>query len=197
MISEKFVLLAALINFIGGLSYLFDTLKGKVVPNRVTWILWATAPGLAFAAQIKSGVGLPALFTFTTFFMPFLITVASFIKRKAIWQLTRTDYVCGMLSVAGLVLWLVTGKGVIAITAGILSDAFAAIPTLIKSYRNPETENWKGFATGATGAFITLLTIDSYNFENSAFALYILCICLLLVFLIALRPKFMSKHMTP
>lgn len=53
MLNENFVILGAVIFAIGSLSYLIDTLKGKVKPNRVTFFLWALAPLIAFAAEVK------------------------------------------------------------------------------------------------------------------------------------------------
>lgn len=40
MIDEKFIFVAVVLNLAGGLSYLIDTLKGKVKPNKVSWLLW-------------------------------------------------------------------------------------------------------------------------------------------------------------
>jgi hypothetical protein len=57
MLDEKFVILGIIVGFIGSLSYLIDTIKGKTKPNRVTWFLWALAPLIAFTAEIKQGVG--------------------------------------------------------------------------------------------------------------------------------------------
>lgn len=59
MINENFVILGAIIGFIGGLSYLVSTIKGKTRPNRATWFLWALASLIAFSAEIKQGVGFP------------------------------------------------------------------------------------------------------------------------------------------
>lgn len=194
MINENFIFLAAFINILGGISYLIDVLKGKAIPNRVTWLLWALAPGLAFAAQVKQGVGLTAVFTFTTFFLPLLVFIASYVNKQSVWKLSKVDYVCGALSLIGLMVWLITGEGNIAIIAAILADGFAAIPTLIKSYHEPHTENWIGYAAGAIGAFITLLTIETFTFENTAFAGYIFLMTTTLVFLIGIRPLQKHKH---
>jgi hypothetical protein len=190
MIDQNFIYLAAAINFGGGLSYLLDTIKGKTRPNRATWIIWSLAPGLAFFGQVKNGVGLESLFTFTTFFLPMLILIASIRIKSAKWKLGRLDYTCLTLSLLGLVVFLVTGQGLVAIAAGITSDFIAAIPTLIKSYKFPKTENWIGFATGAVGAIITLLTIDVFTIDNAGFAVYISLVCTTFVYLIYFRPKF-------
>ena len=37
MLDPNFVIVGVVIGFLGGISYLVDTLKGKTKPNRVTW----------------------------------------------------------------------------------------------------------------------------------------------------------------
>lgn len=187
MIHPNFVILGALIQFFGSASYLVDTLKGKVKPNKVTWFLWALAPLIAFTAQIKQGVGVQALTTFIVGFVPLIIFIASFRNKKAEWKITRLDTVCGGLSVFGLLLWYVTQVGNVAIFFSLMADTLAAIPTLVKSYRYPETENDSVFLFGSINAAIGLLAISTWTFEYYGFAVYLLIINILFVLLIRFK----------
>lgn len=187
MLDPKFVIIGAVLNLIGSIGYVIDTLKGKVKPNRVSFALWAFAPLIAFGAQINQGVGLQSLMTFMVGFGPLLVFVASFANKKAVWQLTRFDYICGGLSLIGLALWLITQEGNIAILFAIMADGLAAIPTVVKSYQAPETENGWLFLLGAISAGITLLTIDDWTFAHWAFPVYILLICLLIFSLVQFK----------
>jgi type IV secretory pathway TrbD component len=66
------------------------------------------------------------------------------------------------------------------------------MPTVVKAYRQPETENYSVFLFGAISAGITLLTIKTWNLANYGFPIYILAICALLFALIKfpnLRPS--------
>jgi len=193
MINEKFVYVGAIISISFGMSYVIATLKGKTKPNRVSWFLWFLAPMIAFASQLKQGVGAQAVLTFTAGFNPLLVFIASFISRKAQWKITQLDIVCGVLSLLGIVFWLLADAPNVAILFSILADAMAAVPTVIKSYKEPETENGTVFLGGMISAFITLLTIHSWEFKNYAFSAYIFSICVLLFSLITLRPHYKSK----
>ncbi|OGD08829.1 hypothetical protein A2397_05285 [Candidatus Amesbacteria bacterium RIFOXYB1_FULL_44_23] len=187
MLNENFVIVGTLIGAVGSLAYLIDTVKGKVKPNRVSFLLWSIAPFIAFAAQIKQGVGLESLMTFSTGFLPFIIFLASFVNKKAEWKLTRFDIICGVLSILGLILWLVTRVGNIAITFSILADGLAAVPTIIKAYKYPDTEiAWPWIAT-AFGVVLTLLTLDGLTFANSGFIIYILIVNTLIFSLVQFR----------
>jgi len=125
--------------------------------------------------------------TFSVGFVPLLIFIASFFNKKAVWKLGTLDYICGALSIVGLVLWLVTKVGNIAIIFSILADALAAIPTIIKSYRAPESESYSVYLAGWINGGITLLTITSWNFATWGFPVYILVLNFLLFILIKFR----------
>jgi len=173
MLPSYFTIIGTLIGATGAIAYLIDTVKGNIKPNRVSFLLWSIAPLIAFAAQINQGVGLESLMTFSTGFLPMLTFVGSFLNRKAVWKLARLDFVCGFLSVVGLVLWLVTEVGNIAILFSVLADGLAAVPTVVKSYKAPETElAWPWIAT-SFGVLLTLLTIPTLTFANSGFIIYI------------------------
>lgn len=192
MLDSNFVILGAIISFIGALSYLKDTLSGKAKPNRVTFFLWTLAPFIAFLAEIKQGVGIHALLTFMMGFNPLLILIASFISKKAEWKLTKFDLSCGALSLLGLFLWYVSKNPDVAILFAIIADGLAALPTIVKSYYYPETENYFAYLGGACFALITLLTITIWNFPHVGFPIYILVVNLILFFFIKFK---IGKHL--
>ncbi len=192
MINENFVFLGFAIALIGLFSYLKDTIQGKVQPNRVTWFLWALAPLIAFTAQIQEGVGLEAVLTFSVGFNPLLVFLASFLNKKAQWKLTKFDFICGGLSILGLILWFITKDPIMAIVFAILADTLAALPTVVKSWKEPETENYWPFLTAIINSGIALLIVKDWNFATAGFTIYIFSLCVLLTVLIKFKlgPRF-------
>ncbi len=194
MLNEKFVLLGVLLNLIGGLDYFIKTVQGKVKPNRVTWFLWALIPFIAFAAEINQGVKWQSLLTFMVGFNPLIIFIASFINKNSVWKINLLDIICAVLSLAGLLFWMITKVGNYAIIFSILADAFAGIPTFFKSYNHPESEDDKIFLFAMLSSIITLLTIDQWNLANYGFPLYILFSCIILIMLIRFKVGIFLKH---
>ena len=188
MIDERFVVVGAVLVTIGGVSYLIDTLQGRNQPNKVTWLLWGVAPLMAFAAQVSEGVGIAAVATFAVGAMPLAIFAASFVNQRSVWHTTAFDLVCGVLSVLGLLLWAVTSDANLAILFAIFADFAAAVPTIIKAWRHPETESSVFFWLGIVNASIGLLIVDEWSFENYAFIGYILLINTLFATLITFKP---------
>jgi len=188
MLHSNFVIIGTLIGAAGALAYLIETVKGKVRPNRVSFLLWSVIPMIAFFAQIRQGIGMEALMTFSTGFLPFTVFIASFFNKQAEWKLTMFDLICGILSLLGLILWMITKVGNIAIFFSIVADALAAIPTIRKAYKYPETEiAWPWIAT-VTGVVLTLLTLSTLTFANSGFILYIFAVNLLIYILVQFKP---------
>ena len=173
MINVHFVILGATLGLLGSAYYIRDTLRGVTHPNRVSWLLWGFAPLLAFAVEVRSGVGLQSLMTFTVGFAPLLVVAASFVNRNAVWRITRLDVACGTLSLGGTAVWLFTRQGVVAITAAIAADALAGVPTIIKSWKAPESESASAYLGAFANATITLLTVTTVTFAVVAFPIYI------------------------
>jgi len=176
MINVHFVYLGAALGTVGSLVYVRDTLRGTTQPNRVTWLLWAFAPLLAFAVELHSGVGLRTLTTFVIGFMPLLVFIASFHNAAAVWRIRRVDYLCGAMSLAGTAAWLATRNGVVAIIAAIAADFLAGIPTMVKSWSHPETETVMSYVGAVLNSGILLLTIHHWTTEVAAFPLFIFTI---------------------
>jgi hypothetical protein len=188
MINVHFVYLGAALGAFGSLVYVRDTVRGTTQPNRVTWLLWAFAPLLAFAVEFHSGIGLRALTTFVIGFMPFLVFIASFHNSAAVWKIRRLDYVCGAMSLAGTAAWLVTRNGVVGIVAAIAADFLAGIPTMVKSWSNPESETVTSYVGAVLNSGILLLTIHHWTTEVAAFPLFIFCIASVQVFFVGFKP---------
>ena len=175
MINENWIYLGTAIGAAGAAVYLRDTLRGTTQPNRVTWLLWAVAPLLAAAVALNGGAGLRALPTFMVGFMPLLIFVASFHNAASVWKVRRMDYACGVVSVIGTVVWLVTRNGVLAISAAIAADFLAGVPTLMKSWTHPQTETVHSYIGAVISMVVLLLTVDQWTFDVVAFPLFVAC----------------------
>ncbi len=172
MLPPIFLFIGFAINLFGAAGYIFDTLQGKIKPNRVTFLIWPLAPLITFAAQVQQGVGISSTFSLMVAFVPLLVLIASFVNKKAAWKLTKFDLTCGALSIAGLVLWQITKVGNIAIGLSILSDGLASLPTIVKAYRYPKTEVAWPWLTSVIYAILALLTITDWRFASIGFPLY-------------------------
>ncbi|MDE1810994.1 MAG: hypothetical protein KGH66_03060 [Candidatus Micrarchaeota archaeon] len=163
--------------------------KGKVKPNRVSWGMWSVAPTIATLAAISKGVGWAVLPVFMSGFQPFLIFVSSFLIKNSYWKLSKFDYGCGILSILSLILWGVTRSPDVAILFAIASDGFAVIPTVVKAWNHPGTEDVSPFLSGEFNTITAFFAITSWSFAAVAFPTYLTIANLFLIGSILLRRR--------
>lgn len=173
MIPEYFAIVGAVVVFAGGLYYLYGAITGKLKPNRVTWLLWGLLPMVVFVAQRVQGVESLSWLSFATGITPLLIVAVSYLNKNAHWKTRPLDYVLMVAAVAGIALWFITDDPNMAILLVIVADTLAGIPTIIKSYRNPETESWVAYLISTIGFGLGILSINSFDFEHSVFVIYL------------------------
>lgn len=173
MLHPYFAIVGIIISVTGSAAYLIETIKGRAQPNKVSFLLWSLAPLVAFFAQISQDFGLESLMTLSVGISPLIIFFASFLNKKSNWKITKFDVFCGLLSLLGFVLWRLTSDYKLAIILSIIADAFAAFPTLKKSYFHPESEvAWPWLMT-SLGIVLVVLTLKEITIANSAFNIYI------------------------
>ena len=189
------VFLGAVVGLVGIGFYIRDMVRGDVLPNRVSWLLWSIAPFIGTAAAISDGAMLEVLPVFMEGFCPLLVLIASFITKNAYWKSARGDYGCGVLSLLALVLWWATNSPEIAILFSMASDGFAAIPTLMKSWRFPDTESAAPFLAGLFCSLTSFAAVNAWHFSSVAFPIYLTLMNIALVVIIYRHKIFKNqKH---
>lgn len=162
----------------GAITYIRDIRRGEVQPNLVTWFLWSLAPLIALGAELRGGVGAEAALTAAVGLCPLAVFIAGL--RQGTFKPVAFDWWCGGASLVALILWQLTGNGIVGVGLSILADALGAAPTLRKSYNDPASESATFFAFFALSAGITLLTLQAWSFLNAAFSVYIFMLYIVL-----------------
>lgn len=176
------VVLSVLISSVGAYAYIRDTLKGTTKPNRISWSLWALAPLIGTAAALSAGADIwVTIRTFLAGFIPLLVFIASFWNRQSYWKTSAFDIGCGVLSLVAIVVWVALGIPAYAIPIAALGDFFAALPTIIKAWKYPETETGVAYVASFISVLLVLPSIQVWNLENASFQVYLLVANLMLL----------------
>jgi hypothetical protein len=77
----------------------------------------------------------------------------------------------------------------LALLFSLTADILAGLPTLIKTYRHPHSESRIAYAISTFGFGISLLSVQIYNFENTAFVAYVFILNGVLAMLASRRKK--------
>ena len=184
MLPENIIYITVLFNLIGSFFYIKDIFYGKTKPNLVSWVLWMLAPFIGVFFQIKAGAGLSVIPVFMAGFIPLIVIIVSLWHKNAYWKITKLDVFCGLLALTALVFYVLTHNLGISILFAILSDGLAAIPTLIKSWKFPETETAAVYAVSIFTNILALFIIKNWIFSIYSFNIYLILINIAIVFCI-------------
>ncbi|CAK9252637.1 unnamed protein product [Sphagnum jensenii] len=149
--------------------------------------MWSIAPSIGAAAAFSDGVTWAALPVLMSGVMPFIIFLASFYDQSAKWELRWYDYVCGFISLIALILWKITHQPALVVMFAIASDAFAMLPTLIKSWTHPETETPVAYLAATIASATSFFAIPVWKFTEYAFPTYLVVTALGLFLIITLK----------
>ncbi len=191
------LIIISLIQLLGDLVYVRNTLLGKSQPNRITFFLGALVPTIAIMIGKSVGEGWGLLPIAMVGLGPLLIFIVSFLNPKAYWKLGLFDYVSGVLAILAFVMWIYFRQADVAVVFAILSDVFIWLPTLVKAWKYPETETGIGYAVAVPNATIGVIILQSYNFTHSGFLFYTILINLLLTIAVYRKhpfQKFKREH---
>lgn len=184
MLPENIIYIGVLINIIGIIWYIKNIIYGNIKPNLVSFFIWTMAPFVGIFLQIKAGAGISFIGTFMAGVGPLIIIIISLLKRNTFWKINTFDIICGLFSILALIIYIITNKLGISILFAILSDGLAAVPTIYKSWKFPETESGIIYIGGIINNIIVLLIIKNWIFSIYAFSVYLILINIIIVFTI-------------
>jgi len=193
MLDPNWVYFSAVLGLLGGCHYSWAIVNRRARPNLVTWSMWAAAPLIGFFAQLDAGVGLPAVPTLGIGLGPLIVVVTALLARRHRARLGLFDLTCAVVATTALGVWLGLGQAPIAVFFAVLADGVAALPTVLKAWRDPDSENLIFYVSVGIGGVITLLTVSVWKPTVWAFAAYILSLSVLLVTIVTTRRAWLSR----
>lgn len=154
---DIFILGTLILSLISPISYTKSMLANKAKPHRVTrLVIWfASIAGLLgvldsnnIAGKIFAGI--------------FLARATYLLIMSLIYGVggsTKLDRYCLTLGVLAVFAFAITGNGLLAILIGILADLIGYIPSFVKTYHKPESEDPIFFAIEGAASFLGILAI--------------------------------------
>jgi len=185
MLPEQFAYIAIITSLLGASWYIKGIFSGETKPNFVTWFMWMLAPFIGAFLQVQAGSPLVStLPVFMAGFVPLLVLVGATLKGNAYFKITFFDIACGVFSFFALILWIITRNTVLSVVFAILADGLAAVPTLVKSWKFPETEKGLTYLPGVINNTIGLLIIKNWIFSIYSLNVYFILVNLALIIFI-------------
>lgn len=106
---------------------------------------------------------------------------------------TKLDIITFIGFAVSLLVWKITSNPALALILSIVTDSIAFIPTVEKTWRLPQTEEWRFYFSDVLAAGFSLLSLTNLAWGNVAFPLYIFLLNLGGVLLILGRRKMLAR----
>lgn len=163
---------AGLLQIASNIPYIRDMLRGTTRPSVVSYIIWFTLSVIAVAAQWSAGASWSILILLAVVINTFIILVLA-LRGYGYRKYTSLDWICFALGIVAIVLWKVTSNPMTALITTLGAIILAVIPTIRKTYREPQTEHAISWLIAA-GAAVLGIIATRWDMANLVFPVYYL-----------------------
>lgn len=168
---------AGVITFVAFVPYIFQMVRGRNRPNRATWIIW-TVVGFNFLVSYRDLGATDTLWVSIGNFVAFFFVMAlSFRYGEGGW--TLFDKFCLAGAALGMGIWWFLNAPLLALWVSIVVDLFGAFPTLRKSWRDPEGEDFLSWVLFLVSNTVNLFAISDWTLAQASYPVYFFFISLL------------------
>lgn len=170
-------IIAAVLAFVGNVSYLKDVYRGRIQPHPYTWFIWSIVSMTTFFGGLAKGAGIGALPTgvaevFTI--VIFLFSLKYLFQGKA-GHIRIIDTYFLVICLLGLIPWVLTKDPTVSVVIVVLIDIIAFIPTLRKTWKHPESEKPLLYKMNVARHILTLFSLNAYNIATTFHSVAMIC----------------------
>lgn len=182
-------LAAAFFSILGYVPFVIAILRKEnpVRPNRATWLIWALVSGIIFVSYYEAGAR-------ETVIVPFFYTIGSTVifllslkYGEGGW--TPFDRKCLGAAGASLVFWAAFGSPLIALLTNTVIDIIGGLPTIKKSYYDPDSEDRFTWTFFFLGALINIFAIREWAFIIAFYPVAMMALIAVIFTLVVIRPQ--------
>jgi hypothetical protein len=113
--------------------------------------------------------------------------------KKGMGGTSKTDFIVLTGAIISGIVWKLTDNPTLALIMSITTDFIAFVPSYIKIWKQPETEDWKFYCSDIVAGTFSILSLTSYALGDVAYPVYILLINFTTTLLIILRTELLKK----
>lgn len=154
------------------LPYMRDMIRGAARPLRSTWLIWTILSAISAAGNLSAGAGNSALFvclqagfTALIFLMSIRYGMGTFLQRSDLKILGAAAF--------GLCLWWITDSAVWALMIALGVSALGGFATILKTYRQPESEPVSCWAISSLAALLAIVSVGGLTPVLLAYPVYL------------------------
>ncbi len=187
-------IVAGILAFTAMPIYVIDIFRGNTKPSRVTWWILSGLNALLALSYYASGardtIWVPIVYS--VIFL--IVAILSLKYGDGGWE--KSDFLCLLGAAISALAWWLLASPQIALFLIILVDFFGLVPTIYKSYREPETESRISWSIALVASLLNILAIEVWVPEIAVYPFYVFITNLMITYFI-LRPFRKGEKKTP
>lgn len=178
-------IVAGFVSIICFVPYIITIFQGKTRPNRASWWIWAINGSILCASYYSAGASNTIWALICAVIAQFAISILSLKYGEGGWN--RFDRSCLIGAGISILLWWLFSSPLLAIIFTLTIDVLGALPTIKKSYYEPEKEDLLTWILYVVASILNLLAIEQWSFVILAPPLYVFCVNAVIVLLLLRR----------
>lgn len=157
----EIAIIASLLAIVGNVPYLVKVFKKQIKPHPYTWFIWSIVSGVIFFGQVAKGAGVGAIPTLASEIFTFIIFLFSL--QYGFKNIKKADTYFLVVALLGLIPWALTKDPTISVIVVVSIDFVAFIPTIRKTWIQPNTEAPILFGMNVLRHILMLFSLEAYN----------------------------------
>lgn len=145
----------------GYIPYIYTIFTGATKPNKATWIIWSVVGGLLAFSYLAEGDPNSIWLPLGYFIGPLIVAILSFRYGYSEWS--KLDIICLVTAMISVIPWVLSKDATLTLVINVLIDSTGAIPTLVKTYREPDTEDLTAWTIFFIANTLQLFSISQWH----------------------------------
>ena len=184
--------LASIITIISYFLYIRSIFLRKTKTHAYTWLIWGITQGTAAVAMILGGAMVGSLaFIVGTILVLFVFFLS---LKYGFKDITKFDSIMLFLAFLAIVFWWFLDAPLVSIYLVSLIDVIGYIPTIRKTYREPESETYSFWFAMVVVNILILLSLYTYNIFTLLYPLVLLMMNIIVLILVIVGRKNKKPH---
>ena len=150
------------------IPYLISMVKGATRPNIVSWSLWTIVVFITGLAQVRAGASWSLLLLIGTI-VANLSVIYLCIRGYGYKKFETIDQITLVCALVSIILWWITANPLAAMICALVADSIAYAPTLIKTYKHPESETLLYWGALVIADLLALISVTTAHITNILF----------------------------
>lgn len=182
-----FALASSLIGISCFVPYIRDIFIHKTKPHSYSWLVWTILQGTGAIAMFQGGAGIGVTsLAIGAFLCGFIFVLSFFYGTK---NITTFDTACLIASLISLIFYFFAKDPLLTVILVSLIDFIGFIPTLKKSYFEPETETSSTYFLSGLSSILALGALEQFTPTTSLYLFSVVFTNLLCAILLFFRKK--------